>query len=54
MAVSFEGDLKEKGLKLALIDRLGAADGFEGDLKEKGLKPAGQVAYKWNDVLKET
>jgi len=35
---SFEGDLKEKGLKRARRVAGTGAEGFEGDLKEKGLK----------------
>ena len=39
-AQSFEGDLKEKGLKRLTTSVLPRrAAGFEGDLKEKGLKP---------------
>jgi len=55
-APSFEGDLKEKGLK----HRCGAhrrvlSGGFEGDLKEKGLKrPRGRDRGRSGGVLKET
>jgi len=38
----FEGDLKEKGLKLISARRVAPQRRFEGDLKEKGLKPFGK------------
>ncbi len=51
---SFEGDLKEKGLKLFPSSVYFPSIGFEGDLKEKGLKRPRTSIPDVLFVLKET
>ena len=53
-ASSFEGDLKEKGLKHIFAHDTTVRYCFEGDLKEKGLKRMLQWVTSTQRVLKET
>ena len=42
----FEGDLKEKGLKLLYYGHIWPPCCFEGDLKEKGLKRRARGSHR--------